>query len=253
MVADGGHGGVITSDSTGLLKAWDGQSGQEMSFYSSASPQCTLLPYSMEGSSFLSVSTQTANHVWLVARLISDWHIIHHIFTFHQVGTSQGSVHTLTSPSLSKLSTLVVCDTFKVNLLLASPDKKWILAGTTENMDMSPKVIVTIDMFVYNNYYGSQKSWKVVMFRLCSNVYCVVWLAGVVQSECDVSLWEGGSSVPVSACLRLQCCCLPALPAGQTGHGPLQEQLTLKHASQQGPLCVRHHHKKDQIEDRDPG
>lgn len=111
MVADGGHGGVITSDSTGLLKAWDGQSGQEMSFYSSASPQCTLLPYSMEGSSFLSV------------------------------GTSQGSVHTLTSPSLSKLSTLVVCDTFKVNLLLASPDKKWILAGTTENMDMSPKVL----------------------------------------------------------------------------------------------------------------
>nr|XP_046199210.1 F-box/WD repeat-containing protein 12 isoform X2 [Oncorhynchus gorbuscha] len=111
MVADGGHGGVITSDSTGLLKAWDGQSGQEMSFYSSASPQCTLLPYSMEGSSFLSV------------------------------GTSQGSVHTLTSPSLSKLSTLVVCDTFKVNLLLASPDKKWILAGTTGNMDMSPKVL----------------------------------------------------------------------------------------------------------------
>uniref|UniRef100_A0A673Z4E5 Si:ch73-142c19.1 n=1 Tax=Salmo trutta TaxID=8032 RepID=A0A673Z4E5_SALTR len=111
MVADGGHGGVITSDSTGLLKAWDGQSGQEMSFYSSASPQCTLLPYSMEGSSFLSV------------------------------GTSQGSVHTLTSPSLSKLSTLVVCDTFKVNLLLASPDKKWILAGTTEDMDMSPKVL----------------------------------------------------------------------------------------------------------------
>ncbi|XP_023846420.1 F-box/WD repeat-containing protein 12 isoform X1 [Salvelinus sp. IW2-2015] len=111
MVADGGHGGVITSDSTGLLKAWDGQSGQEMSFYSSASPQCTLLPYSVEDSSFLSV------------------------------GTSQGSVHTLTSPSLSKLSTLVVCDTFKVNLLLASPDKKWILAGTTENMDMSPKVL----------------------------------------------------------------------------------------------------------------
>uniref|UniRef100_A0A8C7TDS8 Si:ch73-142c19.1 n=1 Tax=Oncorhynchus mykiss TaxID=8022 RepID=A0A8C7TDS8_ONCMY len=111
MVADGGHGGVITSDSTGLLKAWDGQSGQEMFFYSSASPQCTLLPYSLEGSSFLSV------------------------------GTSQGSVHTLTSPSLSKLSTLVVCDTFKVNLLLASPDKKWILAGTTENMDMSPKVL----------------------------------------------------------------------------------------------------------------
>uniref|UniRef100_A0A4W5MTH8 Si:ch73-142c19.1 n=1 Tax=Hucho hucho TaxID=62062 RepID=A0A4W5MTH8_9TELE len=111
MVADGGHGGVITSDSTGLLKAWDGQSGQEMSSYSSASPQCTLLPYSMDGSSFLSV------------------------------GTSQGSVHTLTSPSLSKLSTLVVCDTFKVNLLLASPDKKWILAGTTENMDMSPKVM----------------------------------------------------------------------------------------------------------------
>ncbi|KAK6307741.1 hypothetical protein J4Q44_G00210120 [Coregonus suidteri] len=111
MVADGRQGGVITSDSTGLLKAWDGQSGQEISFYSSASPQCTLLTYSMDGSSFLSV------------------------------GTSQGSVHTLSSPSLSKLSSLVVCDTFKVNLLLASPDKKWILAGTKGNMDMSPKVV----------------------------------------------------------------------------------------------------------------
>ncbi|KAJ8016194.1 hypothetical protein DPEC_G00004660 [Dallia pectoralis] len=110
MVAEPGCGRVITSDTTGLVKAWDSQNGQEMSSYSSASPQCTLLPFSVDGSSYLAV------------------------------GTSQGSVHTLASPSLSKLSSLVVCDTFKVNLLLASPDKKWIFAGTTENMEMSPKV-----------------------------------------------------------------------------------------------------------------
>ncbi|XP_010893604.2 F-box/WD repeat-containing protein 12 [Esox lucius] len=111
MVAGPGGARVFTSDTTGLVKAWDSQSGQEISSYSSASPQCTLLPFHVDASSFL------------------------------LVGNSQGSVHTLTSPSLSKVSSLVVCDTFKVNLLLASPDKKWILAGTKENMDMSPKVL----------------------------------------------------------------------------------------------------------------
>ncbi|KAL1021502.1 hypothetical protein UPYG_G00014080 [Umbra pygmaea] len=111
MVAEQGGGRVLTSDSSGMVKAWDGQSGQEVSSYSSASPQCTMLSFSINGSYFLSV------------------------------GTSQGSVHTLTSPSLLKLSSLVVCDTFKVNLLLASPDKKWILAGTRENIVISPKVL----------------------------------------------------------------------------------------------------------------
>lgn len=36
----------------------------------------------------------------------------------------------------------MVCDTFKVNLLLVSPDKKWITAGTKDNDDLSPKVFL---------------------------------------------------------------------------------------------------------------
>lgn len=46
----------------------------------------------------------------------------------------------------------MVCDTFKVNILLVSPDKKWITAGTKDNNDLSPKVfLVVIDglMFVF--------------------------------------------------------------------------------------------------------
>lgn len=111
LIVDVCHGVIITADSTGVIKAWQGQTGQEMAFYSSTSPQCTLLQYSIDNSSYV------------------------------LVGTSQGSVHTLSGPSLSKLSSLVICDSFMVNLLLASPDKKWILAGSKENIDSSPKVI----------------------------------------------------------------------------------------------------------------
>lgn len=34
----------------------------------------------------------------------------------------------------------MVCDSFKVNMLLISPDKRWIAAGTTDHSDFSPKV-----------------------------------------------------------------------------------------------------------------
>lgn len=38
----------------------------------------------------------------------------------------------------------MVCDTFKVNTLLVSPDKKWITAGTKDNDDLSPKVFLVV-------------------------------------------------------------------------------------------------------------
>lgn len=50
---------------------------------------------------------------------------------------------TLAGPSLTKKSSNIVYDTFSVNILLASPDKKWITAGTTENNDFCPKVFYT--------------------------------------------------------------------------------------------------------------
>ncbi|XP_030588932.1 F-box/WD repeat-containing protein 12 isoform X1 [Archocentrus centrarchus] len=101
---------VITTDSQGLIKTWRGQTGQELASFPTASSHCTLLQYNIN----------------------NDW--------FLTVGTGQGSVCTLADCSLTKKSSIVVYDTFKVNILLVSPDKKWITAGTTENNDLCPKV-----------------------------------------------------------------------------------------------------------------
>ncbi|XP_045913475.1 F-box/WD repeat-containing protein 12 [Micropterus dolomieu] len=113
IVSDEQHEVVVTADSTGLIKTWQGQTGQEVASFSTASPHCTLLQYNVSNNWFLTV------------------------------GTSQGSVCTLADSSLTKKSSLMVCDTFKVNILLVSPDKKWITAGTRDNDDLSPKVVYT--------------------------------------------------------------------------------------------------------------
>lgn len=113
IIRDEQHEVVITADSTGLIKTWQSQTGQEQASFSTASPHCTLLQYNIN----------------------NDW--------FLTVGTSQGSVCTLAGFALTKKSSIMVCDTFKVNVLLVSPDKKWIAAGTKDNGDLSPKVIYT--------------------------------------------------------------------------------------------------------------
>lgn len=61
-----------------------------------------------------------------------------------QVGTNQGSVCTLADVTLTKKSSVTVCDTFRVNTLLISPNKKWIIAGTKDNDDLSPKVTLVV-------------------------------------------------------------------------------------------------------------
>ncbi|KAM7411625.1 hypothetical protein PAMA_021555 [Pampus argenteus] len=104
---------VITADSTGLIKTWKCQTGQEVASFSTASQHCTLLQYNIK----------------------NDW--------FLSVGTSQGSVSTLAGSALTKKSSIIVCDTFKVNVLIVSPDKKCIMAGTKDNDNISPKVIST--------------------------------------------------------------------------------------------------------------
>ncbi|XP_040920664.1 F-box/WD repeat-containing protein 12 [Toxotes jaculatrix] len=111
IVSDEQRNVVITADSTGLIKTWQGQTGQEVASFSAGSPHCTLLQYNIN----------------------NDW--------FLTVGTSQGSVCTLADLTLTKRSSIRVCDTFKVNILLVSPGKKWITAGTKDNDDLSPKVI----------------------------------------------------------------------------------------------------------------
>ncbi|CAL8367645.1 unnamed protein product [Lota lota] len=111
MVCDREHGEVMTVDSTGLVKTWQGRTGMELASYATGSPHCSLLQYTINNHSFLSV------------------------------GTNQGFLSTLVRPALSLSSRLVVCDSFPVNLLLVSPDKKWVLAASKNNANFSPKVI----------------------------------------------------------------------------------------------------------------
>ncbi|XP_047466042.1 F-box/WD repeat-containing protein 12 [Mugil cephalus] len=111
IVSDEQHEMVITADSAGLIKTWRGQTGEEVASFTTASPYCTLLQYNIN----------------------SDW--------FLTFGTCQGSVHTLAGSSLTEKSNIVVCDSFRVDILLISPDKKWIAAGSTHSGDSSLKVI----------------------------------------------------------------------------------------------------------------
>ncbi|XP_017553743.1 F-box/WD repeat-containing protein 12 [Pygocentrus nattereri] len=101
---------VGAADSTGTIKLWKGKTGEELASYSSGSSQSTLLFFSMDRSSFL------------------------------MVGTALGSLLALSSPLLSEVSRHVVCDSFRLNVLLSSPDKKWILTASKESSDFSPKV-----------------------------------------------------------------------------------------------------------------
>ncbi|MCI4387087.1 hypothetical protein PGIGA_G00070200 [Pangasianodon gigas] len=110
MVTDAEQDVVITSDSAGTISAWRGRTGELLSSFSSGSSQCTLMTFSTEGNSFV------------------------------MVGMALGSFLVLTSPQLCETSRHVVCDSFSLNLLLSSPDKKWILTASKDNSDLSPKV-----------------------------------------------------------------------------------------------------------------
>ena len=55
MVCDQEHGIVVTVDSTGLVKTWQGGMGVELASYAVGSPHCSLLHYTINNRSFLSV------------------------------------------------------------------------------------------------------------------------------------------------------------------------------------------------------
>lgn len=61
----------------------------------------------------------------------------------------------------------MVCDTFKVNTLLVSPDKKWITAGTKDNDDLSPKVFLVV--FDRLTVYFCFLLWSVLVCFLLPN------------------------------------------------------------------------------------
>ncbi|KAL4646373.1 F-box/WD repeat-containing protein 12 isoform X1 [Arapaima gigas] len=110
IAVDPKHKVVFTSDSTGVIKTWDGCTGQEVASFPTSTARCKLLPRSFEDQSALFV------------------------------GTGGGALYSLTSPTLSLISHQVIFDSFSLDLLVSSPDKKWILAETTENTDSNPKV-----------------------------------------------------------------------------------------------------------------
>ncbi|KAM3617540.1 uncharacterized protein V6R79_007729 [Siganus canaliculatus] len=113
IISDEQRDVVITADNTGLIKTWRRDTGQELASFSSGSSHCALLQYNV-------------NNNWFMA-----------------VGTSTGSVRILADSTLTEKSSVMVCDTFKVNILRVSPDKKWIMAGTKDTGDLSPMMIYT--------------------------------------------------------------------------------------------------------------
>lgn len=64
----------------------------------------------------------------------------------------------------------MVCDTFKVNILLVSPDKKWITAGTKDNDDLSPKVFLVF--FDSLTLYLFFLPWSVLVCFLLPRYLC---------------------------------------------------------------------------------
>lgn len=110
---------VVTSDCTGTIKAWEGLTGQELASFESGLSNAKLMLFNDKSSSFV------------------------------MVGSIQGLV-VLTCPALSEVSRHVVFDSFRVDLLLSSPDKKWIFTASKENLDLCPKVFYT-DTVCYPN------------------------------------------------------------------------------------------------------
>lgn len=132
---------AITADSGGLIKTWDGETGQEVGSFPTASSHCSFLQYNIDNAWFLSVR-----------RFRTDITLWEHLsntccFLVFQAGTGQGSVCTLEDSTLTKKSSIMVCDSFKVNVLLVSPDRRWIAAGTKDHSDFSPKVFTSVRLW----------------------------------------------------------------------------------------------------------
>lgn len=57
IIADEKKEVIITSDSTGLIKSWQGQTGQELASFSTESSHCKLLQFNINNDWFLIVSS----------------------------------------------------------------------------------------------------------------------------------------------------------------------------------------------------
>lgn len=64
LITDQKHEVVITADSGGLIKTWQGETGQETGSFPAASSHCSLLQYNISNAWFLTVRHCRTDHDW---------------------------------------------------------------------------------------------------------------------------------------------------------------------------------------------
>ncbi|XP_068604492.1 F-box/WD repeat-containing protein 12 [Brachionichthys hirsutus] len=105
IVSDKRREVVITVEFTGLIKTWNGQTGQELGSF----PAAGLLPFTL-----------------LQYNVDDNW--------FLSVADGRGSLCTLADTSLTEKSSVMVGDS-AVNILLISPDRRLMVAASTDGHD----------------------------------------------------------------------------------------------------------------------
>uniref|UniRef100_A0A8C8RYE7 F-box domain-containing protein n=1 Tax=Pelusios castaneus TaxID=367368 RepID=A0A8C8RYE7_9SAUR len=104
---------AISTDARGTIKAWHGDTGEELATFSTSLSSSRLVTFSVNNKHFLAAAT------------------------------SGGTIYTLEIPNLSQVSFITALQNSSIDLLLCSPDKRWLIAGSTENADTSPKILYT--------------------------------------------------------------------------------------------------------------
>uniref|UniRef100_A0A8D0G1R6 Uncharacterized protein n=1 Tax=Sphenodon punctatus TaxID=8508 RepID=A0A8D0G1R6_SPHPU len=101
---------VISTDARGTIKVWHGDTGEELAAFSTSSSSCTLITYIVNNKPFLTA------------------------------GTAGGALYTFEATSLNQASHIIAFQNSGIDLLLCSPDKQWIVAGSTNSASVSSKV-----------------------------------------------------------------------------------------------------------------
>uniref|UniRef100_A0A1A8S7Q8 F-box and WD repeat domain containing 12 n=1 Tax=Nothobranchius rachovii TaxID=451742 RepID=A0A1A8S7Q8_9TELE len=121
---------VITSDSTGLVKTWQGQTGQEVASYSTASPHCTLLQYNMNNGWFLTIGTSQGSDSFRVVTASQDLSLRVLTWRNHRDGglTLESRYHLLGgSHTMARGFTHVACDYSSIVASVEGNDGKDVL------------------------------------------------------------------------------------------------------------------------------
>ncbi|XP_075795794.1 F-box/WD repeat-containing protein 12 isoform X2 [Pelodiscus sinensis] len=101
---------AISTDAHGTIKVWDGETGEELAAFSTSSSSCSLVTFSVNKQLFLAAAT------------------------------AGGAIYILEVPNLNQVSHITAFQNSSIDLLLCSPDKQWLVAGSTENADTSLKI-----------------------------------------------------------------------------------------------------------------